>query len=149
IFYTCLRGAVCFFCHAPSVTLDARLVGEAWPPRFLTKLVFFAVCFFGGIVKTAVAQTRQFEKDFLYGASVYPELQTREEWNRMLDEFRDAGINCVRVSESSWGNLETAPGKYNFGWLHQFLDDLNMRGMKAVLGTSSYLPPQWLTAANP
>src|SRR5262249_57020550 len=28
-----------FFCHAPSVTLDARLVGEAWPPRFLTKLV--------------------------------------------------------------------------------------------------------------
>src|SRR5215813_1944281 len=39
IFYTCLRGAVCFFCHAPSVTLDARLVGEAWPPRFLTKLV--------------------------------------------------------------------------------------------------------------
>src|SRR5262249_4024187 len=39
IFYTRLRGAVCFFCHAPSVTLDARLVGEAWPPRFLTKLV--------------------------------------------------------------------------------------------------------------
>src|SRR5262249_26506705 len=43
IFYTRLRGAVCFFCHAPSVTLDARLVGEAWPPRFLTKLVFNGV----------------------------------------------------------------------------------------------------------
>src|SRR5262249_35254237 len=42
IFYTRLRGAVCFFCHAPSVTLDARLVGEAWPPRFLTKLVIEA-----------------------------------------------------------------------------------------------------------
>src|SRR5215813_4024680 len=41
IFYNRLRGAVCFFCHAPSVTLDARLVGEAWPPRFLTKLVFY------------------------------------------------------------------------------------------------------------
>src|SRR5262245_9644410 len=43
IFYTRLRGAVCFFCHAPSVTLDARLVGEAWPPRFLTKLVYHRV----------------------------------------------------------------------------------------------------------
>src|SRR5262249_30129348 len=31
-----------FFCHAPSVTLDARLVGEAWPPRFMTKLVLDA-----------------------------------------------------------------------------------------------------------
>lgn len=120
----------------------------------LTKLPFLlpvclAASLFCGLAKTTVAQTTPVEKEFLYGASVYPELQTREEWNRMLDEFREAGINCVRVSESSWGNLETAPGKYNFGWLHQFLDDLHKRGMKAVLGTSSYLPPQWLTAANP
>src|SRR5262249_7243411 len=28
----------------PSVTLDARLVGEARPPRFLTKLVFLVDC---------------------------------------------------------------------------------------------------------
>jgi len=47
IFYNRLRGAVCFFCHAPSVTLDARLVGEAWPPRFLTKLVRLRVALFG------------------------------------------------------------------------------------------------------
>src|SRR5262249_31127913 len=40
IFNTRLRGAVCYFCYAPSVTLDARLVVEAWPPSFLTKLVF-------------------------------------------------------------------------------------------------------------
>src|SRR5438105_826997 len=39
---------------------------------------------------------------FLYGASVYPELQTREEWNRMLDEFQKARFTVVRVSESSW-----------------------------------------------
>ncbi len=64
---------------------------------------------------------------FLYGASVYPELQTRPEWNRMLDEFQKAHITVVRVSESSWGNLETAPGKYNFGWLKDFLDDVHRR----------------------
>lgn len=86
---------------------------------------------------------------FLYGASVYPELQTREEWNRMLDIFQQARMNVVRVSESSWGNLETAPGQYNFGWLKNFLDDLHKRGMKAILGTSSYLAPQWLAARHP
>lgn len=88
-------------------------------------------------------------EEFLYGASVYPELQTRQEWIRMLDTFQEAHMNVVRVSESSWGNLETAPGQYNFGWLRDFLDELHRRGMKAVLGTSSYIAPQWLSAKNP
>ena len=86
---------------------------------------------------------------FLFGASVYPELQTREDWNRMLDEFQKAHMTVVRLSESSWGNLETARGKYNFGWLRDFLDDLARHNMKAILGTSSYIPPQWLAAGNP
>ena len=86
---------------------------------------------------------------FLYGASVYPELQTRPEWNRMLDEFQKAHITVVRVSESSWGNLETAPGKYDFGWLKDFLDDVHRRGIQAILGTSSYIIPQWLYEQNP
>lgn len=86
---------------------------------------------------------------FLFGASTYPELQTREEWNRMLDVFQKARFKLVRVSESSWGNLETGPGRYNFDWLRTYLDDLQKRGMKAVLGTSSYIAPQWLAAKNP
>ena len=87
--------------------------------------------------------------EFYFGADVYPELQTREEWNQMLDHFQRARMNAVRVSESSWGNLETASGKYDFGWLHQFLDDLEQRKMKAILGTGSFIPPQWLAAGNP
>jgi len=87
--------------------------------------------------------------EFFFGASVYPELQTQEEWNRMLDRFRRAHMNGVRVSESSWGNLEAVAGQYNFAWLHSFLDDLQKRNMKAILGTGSYIPPQWLAAGNP
>jgi beta-galactosidase len=87
--------------------------------------------------------------DFFFGADVYPELQTREEWNEMLDHFQRAQMNAVRVSESSWGNLETAAGEFDFGWLRNFLDDLERRKMKAILGTGSYLPPQWLAAGNP
>jgi len=87
--------------------------------------------------------------EFLFGASVYPELQTRDEWNDMLDHFERAHMNCVRVTESSWGNIETASGKYDFGWVRNFLDDLEKRKMKAILGTGSYIPPQWLAAGNP
>ena len=87
--------------------------------------------------------------DFLFGASVYPELQTRDEWNNMLDNFQRAHMNCVRVTESSWGNIETGSGQYDFAWVQSFLDDLEKRKMKAILGTGSYVPPQWLAAGNP
>jgi len=111
--------------------------------RFLAALLFF----FGGwpgAAEPAINVDR-----FLYGASVYPELQTREEWNRMLDEFQKAHFTVVRASESSWGNLETAPGHYNFGWLKDFLDDAHRRGIAVMLGTSSYIIPQWLYEENP
>jgi beta-galactosidase len=97
----------------------------------------------------AVLKSRQAISEFHFGASVYPELQTPAEWNAMLDHLQRARMNCVRVSESSWGNLETASGRYDFGWLHQFLDDLEKRKMRAILGTGSYVPPQWLAAGNP
>jgi beta-galactosidase len=67
----------------------------------------------------------------------------------MLDQFQRAHMNVVRVAESSWGNLETAPGKFNFGFLRDFLDDLHAHKMKAILGTSTYIAPQWLIASNP
>ena len=95
------------------------------------------------------AEPRIIPDQFLYGASTYPELQTRAEWNRMLDQFQKAHFKVVRVSESSWGNLETAPGEYNFGWLKDYLDDVQRHGMKAILGTSSYIAPQWLSARHP
>jgi len=97
----------------------------------------------------AVPKSRQAIREFFFGASVYPELQTRDEWNAMLDHFQQAQMNCVRVSESSWGNLETASGRYDFGWLKHFLDGLEKRKMRAILGTGSYVPPQWLAAGSP
>jgi beta-galactosidase len=96
-----------------------------------------------------VTKSRQKISEFFFGASVYPELQTRDEWNAMLDYFQQAQMNCVRVSESSWGNLQTASGRFDFGWLQHFLDDLEKRKMHAILGTGSYVPPQWLAAGNP
>jgi beta-galactosidase len=67
----------------------------------------------------------------------------------MLDDFQKAHMTVVRVTESSWGNLETAPGQFNFGWLKDFLDDAHRRGIQVMLGTSSYIIPQWLYEQNP
>jgi beta-galactosidase len=86
---------------------------------------------------------------FLFGADVYPDIETPQATMALLDMLKSARMNIVRVAESSWGNLETSPGVFNFGWLHEFLDELEKRQMKAILGTSSFIPPQWLAGAHP
>lgn len=96
------------------------------------------------------AQTiSSFGDEFYYGFSVYPEFMDRKAQVIMLDSLQKAGINFLRVAESSWGNIETDSGVYEFDWLHFFLDEMHKRGMKAMLGTGSYIPPQWLTAKYP
>ncbi len=86
---------------------------------------------------------------FLFGASVYPDIDGGGQSKAILDLLERAHMNVARVGESSWGNLELAPGQFNFGWLRDFLDQMHQRGISAILGTSTYIPPQWLAAAHP
>lgn len=111
------------------------------------KLVGLCIVFF--LVPALGSKQPVEQRDFLYGATVYPEFLTAPQRTRMLDEMQRARMNVVRVGESSWGSLETAPGQYNFGWLREFLDELGRRKMKAILGTATYIAPQWLTASHP
>jgi beta-galactosidase len=86
---------------------------------------------------------------FLFGASVYPDIDGADRNKAILDLLQRAHMNIARVGESSWGNLELAPGQFNFGWLRDFLDQMHRRGIAAILGTSTYIPPQWLAATHP
>src|SRR5581483_3771941 len=124
------------------------IMGEALMPLATTSEVELTSTVPFNPMKVANEIRTEF-KQFLFGASVYPELQTDDERRRMLDHLQRARMNVVRVSESSWGNIETAQGHYSFDWLHSFLEELGKRNMMAILGTSSYIPPQWLAAGNP
>ena len=57
---------------------------------------------------------------FLFGASVYPDIDGGGQSKAILDLLEHAHMNVARVGESSWGNLELAPGQFNFGWLREF-----------------------------
>src|SRR5947209_3931385 len=43
----------------------------------------------------------------------------------------------------------TGPGPSDFGLLRDFLNGLERRQMQALLGTATFIPPQWLVAAHP
>ena len=85
------------------------------------------------------------------GASVYQctELLSNEQQLELLEILKAADCNVVRVADSSWGNLEVAPGQYDFDWLIAFLDKAHQAGFKTILGTGTYIAPQWLTAEHP
>jgi beta-galactosidase len=67
----------------------------------------------------------------------------------MLDHFEHLNFTVLRVGESAWGHLEPEPGSYEFQWLREFLDEASRRGFKAVLGTNTYIAPQWMTVEHP
>ncbi|WP_428937316.1 beta-galactosidase [Fontivita pretiosa] len=84
-----------------------------------------------------------------YGASVYPELHSRQSWLRLLDTLAAQSMNLVRINDSAWGHVEPSPGRFEFDWLREALDDVAARGMHAIVGTGTYIPPQWLLGEYP
>ena len=85
----------------------------------------------------------------LYGASYYWEYMPYERLEKDLELMEKAGINFIRVGESTWGVLEPADGVFDFGWLHRVLDRIHRAGIKVILGTPTYSIPAWLYQKHP
>ncbi|HVP90025.1 MAG TPA: beta-galactosidase [Terriglobales bacterium] len=85
----------------------------------------------------------------LYGASYYWEYMPYERLEKDVTLMEEAGINFLRVGESSWGVLEPADGVFDFGWLRRVLDRVDRAGIKVVLGTPTYSIPAWLYREHP
>jgi beta-galactosidase len=85
----------------------------------------------------------------LYGASYYWEYMPYERLEKDVELMEKAGINFIRVGESSWGVLEPADGVFNFAWLRRVLDRVHKAGIKVILGTPTYSIPAWLYKEHP
>ena len=85
----------------------------------------------------------------LFGASYYWEYMPTERLEKDVALMEKAGINFLRVGESSWGVLEPADGVFDFGWLRRVLDRVDRAGIKVILGTPTYSIPAWLYREHP
>jgi len=88
-------------------------------------------------------------KTILYGASYYLEYMPYERLEQDVQLMEKAGINFVRVGESTWGVLEPRDGKFDFEWLGRVIDRLHKAGIKVILGTPTYSIPAWLYKKHP
>jgi len=85
----------------------------------------------------------------LYGASYYHEYMPYERLEQDVQLMKDAGLNVVRVGESTWSSWEPQEGKFEFAWMDRILDRMHQAGIKAILGTPTYSIPPWLYKKHP
>ncbi len=85
----------------------------------------------------------------IYGGDYNPEQWPEEVWHEDVALMREAGVNLVTVGVFSWGKLEPAPGRYEFGWLDRVLDLLHANGIGVSLATPTASPPPWMSLRHP
>lgn len=86
---------------------------------------------------------------FLYGVVYYPEQWPESQWDSDLACIVETGMNVVRMGEGAWSVWEPEEGCYNFALFDRALELCQKRGLKAIMGTPTYIPPAWLTERYP
>ena len=85
----------------------------------------------------------------LYGAAYYTEYMPYERLEQDVQLMQQAGINVVRVGESSWGLWEPADGRFEFEWMDRVVERMHKAGIKVIMGTPTYSIPAWLFRKHP
>jgi beta-galactosidase len=88
----------------------------------------------------------------LYGAAYYNEYMPGDQ-NARLDEdvalMKAAGLNVVRMGESTWSLWEPADGQFEYAWMDHIVDAMGKAGIKVILGTPTYSIPAWMDHQHP
>lgn len=75
----------------------------------------------------------------------YPSQWPESSWEADISQMRDNNISLVRINEFDWSILEPTEGQYNFTLLDKTLELFSKYGLKAIVGTPTASPPNWLT----
>lgn len=75
----------------------------------------------------------------------YPSQWPEWMWESDVARMSESNISYVRVNEFDWSVLEPSEGEYNFTLLDRTLELFGKYGLKAIIGTPTATPPNWLT----
>ena len=85
----------------------------------------------------------------LYGAAYYHEYEPYERLDEDIRLMKQAGLNVVRMGESTWSLWEPADGQFEYAWMDRVVDAMGKAGIKVILGTPTYSIPTWLYHEHP
>ena len=120
--------------------------------RFLSAVVFFA---FGLLrasaqdVPKALPNPSLNFPTVLYGAAYYHEYMPYERLDKDVALMKAAGLNVVRMGESTWSLWEPEDGRFEYAWMDRVVDAMGKAGIKVILGTPTYSIPAWMAHQHP
>ncbi|KAB7895313.1 beta-galactosidase [Rouxiella sp. S1S-2] len=84
-----------------------------------------------------------------YGVAYYDEYMPQERLAADIAMMKEAGINIVRIAESTWSTLEPQEGEYNFYHIDRVLNAMYEAEIAVIIGTPTYAIPSWLARKHP
>lgn len=79
-----------------------------------------------------------------YGAAYYDEYIPYDRIETDMEMMERAGMNLIRIAESTWSTWEPQEGVFNFTSLHRMLDAAKRHNISVIVGTPTYAIPSWL-----
>ena len=88
-------------------------------------------------------------KELLYGVAYYDEYMPYDRLDKDVEMMKKAGINTVRIAESTWSTCEPQPGVFDFSHVESVMDAMEEAGINVIIGTPTYAVPTWMVKAHP
>lgn len=85
----------------------------------------------------------------LYGVAYYDEYMPYDRLDEDIRLMQEAGINTVRIAESTWSTHEPQNGVFNFSPVTRVLDAMHAAGIHVIVGTPTYAIPAWMVKEHP
>jgi beta-galactosidase len=85
----------------------------------------------------------------LYGAAYYEEYLPYGRLQQDVGMMKAAGINVVRIAESTWSTCEPQDGVFDFSHVVRVIDAMEEAGIGVVIGTPTYAVPAWMVKKHP
>ena len=79
-----------------------------------------------------------------YGAAYYDEYMPYDRIEEDFSMMEAAGMNVIRIAESTWSTWEPQEGVFDFTHLHRMLDCATKHNLSVIVGTPTYAIPTWL-----
>lgn len=85
----------------------------------------------------------------LYGVAYYDEYMPYDRLKKDIQMMKEAGINVVRIAESTWSTLEPQDGLFDFTHIDRVLNAMEDADISVIIGTPTYAIPTWMVKSHP
>lgn len=89
------------------------------------------------------------QEKLYFGAAYYDEYMPTSRVEEDMRLMKAAGMNVIRIAESTWSTWEPRDGEFDFTSLHRMLRGALDQGISVIVGTPTYAIPPWMARKYP